>query len=121
MHPFVAEIGPFYDAEGAAAQLGLTIEDLAGLRNSEHVLGMAAGDGTWRYPAWQFTGHGTVHEVLAPVLDALRGLDRWAAGTWLVAPHPEFAGRTARQALADGLDPTFVAQVALHNRTALSS
>lgn len=70
---------------------------------------MRTADGQWLYPAWQFTGGGGIHPVLVPVLKALRGLDRWAAGVWLVAAHPDLSGSSPRQALRDGADRSFPA------------
>ena len=78
-----------------------------------------AGDGQWLYPAWQFTGDGRVHGVLAPVLKALRGLDRWAAGVWLVSAHPDLDGSSPREALRAGTDADSVARLAQHDKTTL--
>lgn len=68
MHPMYATIGPFYDADGARAQLdGVDQLGLEARRESGAVLAMQTGDGSWLYPAWQFTGSGTVHPALVPV------------------------------------------------------
>lgn len=113
-------VGPFYDSAGALHQLGgITKQALAGRRANKSVLAMRAGDGQWLYPAWQFTGDGGVHPVLVPVLRALRGLDRWAAGVWLVAEHPDLAGSSPRQALRHGTDPATVVGVARRDAAAL--
>ena len=113
-------LGPFYDSAGAIHQLGaVTKQALASRRTNESVLAMRTGDGQWLYPAWQFTGDGGIHPALVPVLKALRGLDRWAAGVWLVAAHPDLSGSSPRQALRDGTDPAAVARLALRDTSAL--
>jgi len=122
LDPHYADLGPFYDSAGALHQLGqVTKQALASRRTNESVLAMRTGDGQWLYPAWQFTGTGGIHPVLVPVLKALRGLDRWAAGVWLVAHHPDLSGSSPRQALRDGTDPDTVAQLALRDKTALAA
>jgi len=122
LDPHYAELGPFYDSAGALVQLGqVTKQALASRRANESVLAMRTGDGQWLYPAWQFTGSGGLHPVLVPVLKALRGLDRWAAGVWLVAEHPDLSGASPRQALRNGTDPDTVARLALRDKTALAA
>jgi hypothetical protein len=118
----VADVGPFYDSAGARLQLGLrTKQALDSRRNTQTVLAMQTRDGTWLYPAWQFTGDGSVHQVLLPVLKALRGMDRWQVGVWLVSEHPDMGGISPRQALRDGVDPAAVARVAAHDKAALAA
>lgn len=90
-------------------------------RTNQTVLAMQTGDGHWLYPAWQFTGQGSIHAALAPVLKALRGLDRWMAGVWLVAEHPDLGGRSPRRALRNGVDSGDVARLALHDKQALAA
>ncbi len=120
LDPHFADLGPFYDSAGALHQLGgVTKQALGSRRANQTILAMRAGDGQWLYPAWQFTGDGGVHPVLVPVLKALRGLDRWAAGVWLVAAHPDLSGSSPRQALRDGSDPATVALLAQRDATAL--
>ena len=120
LDPHFAGLGPFYDSAGARHQLGdITKQALDSRRTHESVLAMRAGDGQWLYPAWQFTGDGRVHGVLAPVLKALRGLDRWAAGVWLVSAHPDLDGSSPREALRAGADADSVARLAQHDKTAL--
>lgn len=120
LDPHYADLGPFYDSAGAIHQLGgVTKQALGSRRTHQSVLAMRAGDGQWLYPAWQFTGDGRVHAVLTPVLKSLRGLDRWAAGVWLVSGHPDLDGSSPRQALRDGTDPETVARLALRDTSAL--
>lgn len=120
LDPHFADLGPFYDSAGALHQLGgVTKQALGSRRTHQSILSMRTGDGQWLYPAWQFTGAGGVHPALVPVLRALRGLDRWAAGVWLVAPHPDLSGSSPRQALRDGTDPATVARLARHDTSAL--
>lgn len=115
-----ADLGPFYDSAGARLQLGLrTKQALDSRRKTQTVLAMQTGDGTWLYPAWQFTGDGHVHQVLLPALKALRGIDRWQAGVWLVSEHPDLGGISPRQALREGVDPAAVARAAAHDKAAL--
>ena len=120
LDPHFDGLGPFYDSSGALHQLGgVTKQALASRRTNESVLAMRTGDGQWLYPAWQFSGDGGVHPVLVPALKALRGLDRWAAGVWLVTAHPDLSGSSPRQALRDGTDPETVARLARRDTAAL--
>lgn len=103
LDPHYADLGPYYDSRGAAHQLrGITEQGLSDRRRTRSVLAMQAGDRTWLYPAWQFTGAGTVYPALTPVLRALRPLDRWTAGVWLVSEHPDLGGRSPRAVLREG-------------------
>lgn len=120
LDPHFADLGPFYDSAGALHQLGgVTKQALGSRRANQSVLAMRAGDGQWLYPAWQFTGDGGIHPALVPVLKALRGLDRWAAGVWLVADHPDLLGSSPRQALRHGTDPATVTRLARRDTAAL--
>ena len=120
--PHYADVGPFYDSRGAARQLGgISKQALSERRRTRSVLAMRAGDGTWLYPAWQFTGTGTVHPVLAPVLRALGAVDRWAAGVWFVSEHPGLGGRSPRASLREGDDPREVAAVAAGDAATLAA
>ncbi|WP_157829651.1 hypothetical protein [Nocardioides alpinus] len=122
LDPHFADLGPFYDSAGALHQLGnVTKQALASRRTNETVLAMRTGDGQWLYPAWQFTGDGGIRPALVPVLKALRGLDRWAAGVWLVAAHPDLSGSSPRQALRAGADPATVACLARRDAAALAA
>ena len=115
------DIGPFYASGGALRQLGGgTKQALDSRRRNQTVLAMQTGDGTWLYPAWQFTGQGGIHSVLVPVFKALRGLDRWSAGVWLVSDHPDLSGRSPRHALRDGVAPDVVARLAVRDKTELA-
>lgn len=120
LDPHFAGLGPFYDSAGARHQLGgVTKQALGSRRANQTVLAMRTGDGHWLYPAWQFTGSGGIHPVLVPVLKALRGLDRWAAGGWLVAAHPDLAGSSPREALRHGADPATITRLARRDTSAL--
>ena len=113
LDPHYADLGPFYDSRGAAHQLGgISKQALSDRRRTGSVLAMRAGNRTWLYPSWQFTGAGAVHRSLVPALRALRPLDRWAAGVWLVGEHPDLEGRSPRTALREGEDPGRVAALA---------
>lgn len=120
LSPLYAGIAPFYTSDGAMRQLGgITKQALASRRAAESILAMRAGDGTWLYPAWQFTGDGHIHAVLVPVLKALRGVDGWVAGVWLTSEHPDLGNRSPRQALREGLEPQAVADLAAHDMAKL--
>lgn len=82
---------------------------------------MQTQDGTWLYPAWQFAGDGTVHEVLRVVLQVMRGVDPWVAGVWLVNAHPDLENASPRQALAAGVAPEVVAAIAQHDINVLNN
>ena len=122
LDPHYADLAPVFDSRGAAAQLGgISRQALSGRRRTGSVLAMRAGNGNWVYPAWQFTGAGTVHPRLTPVLRALRPLDPWAAGVWLASAHPNLGGRSPRTALGDGQDPQQVAALAAADAAALTT
>lgn len=114
-------IGPFYDSSGAAHRLGVDEEALAARREERTLLAMRTGSGEWLYPAWQFTVEGPVHVQLVPVLAALRGLDQWAAGIWIVNEHPDLGGMSPRKALASGMDVATVARLAQHDAGILNA
>lgn len=115
LDPYYARVGPFYETAGAMHQLDCTEASLTERRSRGEVLVMAVRSGDWLYPAWQFTGKGAVHPQLTPVLVALRGMDGWLAGVWLVSAHPDLDGRSPRQALREGERPAVVAWVAQHD------
>lgn len=121
MHPYFSVVGPFFDDAGALPQLDVDEQTLEQRRSAQTVLAMQTGDGTWLYPAWQFTGRGDVRPELVPVLAALRGLDRWAAGVWLNSAHPDLDGQTPRAALRDGVDPRVVAACAYRDTRTLTT
>jgi hypothetical protein len=122
LDPHYADVGPFYGSKGAAQQLGgITKQALSDRRKTPSVLAMRAGDGTWLYPAWQFSGAGAVHRVLAPVLREMAPVDRWAAGVWLVSDHPNLGGRSPRAALRDGEDPLRIAALAAVDAATLTA
>lgn len=122
LDPYYADIGPFYASLGAMRQLGgVTKQALDSRRRNETVLAMQTGDGTWLYPAWQFTGQGNIHRIVAPVLTALRGMDRWMAGIWFISEHSDLAGKSPRHALREGVAPETVARLALHDKTELTA
>ena len=120
LDPYFARVGPFYDTAGAQLQLGqITKQAVANRRRDGSILAMQSGDGHWVYPAWQFTGQGALHRNLVPVLKALRGLDGWTAAVWLVNDHLDLGDRSPRTALADGVDPNVVTELATHDSSAL--
>jgi hypothetical protein len=120
LDPHFADLAPFYASDGAMRQLGgISKQALAERRRHETILAMRTGDGTWLYPAWQFTGDGRIHAVLAPALKALRGVDGWVAGVWLTSEHPDLEDVSPRAALRNGVDPAAVAALAAHDIAAL--
>jgi hypothetical protein len=117
LDPYFEPLGPFYGSSGVMVQLGgVSRQAIDSRRSHQTILAMKAGDGTWLYPAWQFTGTGSIHAELVPVLKALRGMERWSAGIWLVSSHPNLDGRSPRGALADGVDPDDVARLARNDQ-----
>ncbi|WP_235738529.1 hypothetical protein [Nocardioides alcanivorans] len=120
LDPHFADLAPFYDSAGAMNQLGgVSKQALAGRRQTNSVLAMRSGDGTWLYPAWQFSGDGRVRPALGPVLKSLRGVDGWIAGVWLTTAHPDLGGASPRAALRNGVSPVAVAGLAAHDMAAL--
>jgi hypothetical protein len=99
--------GPFYDTSGLRTWLGITRQALLDRVRANRLLGLRTGDGSWVYPAWQFTDDGGTIPHLAEVLRALaQGTDeRWTWALWLTAPNEDWAGKPAWRWLADGGEP----------------
>ena len=68
-------------------------ETISKWRKEGRVLGLSNGSRVFRYPAWQ-AHDGVVLERLRPVMDALRGVEPWAAHLFLTRPHPLLGART---------------------------
>lgn len=120
-NPLLELVGPFYDAAGATRCLGVDAEALTAEQADGGVLGMRTSDGVWVFPAWQFAEAGGVHPELRAVVRALRRLDGWSAGVWLNSVHIDLNGLTPRQALAAGVDPCDVAQLATQDAHRMTS
>lgn len=104
--PLEGLTGPFYGTAGLRAWLGVTRQALADRVRGKRLLGMRTGDGTWVYPAWQFTDDRRTIPHLAEVLRALAaGSDEpWTWALWLTAPSEDWQGLPAWRYLADGGD-----------------
>lgn len=114
-------LGPYCDERGAQSQMGgIPTAELDELRRHSNVLGVRAADGAWLFPAWQFTGSGTVHAQLLPILSAFEGVDGWVVAAWLNNPHPDLDGTTPRQALRRQGAQARVTEVARHDRWTLT-
>lgn len=86
----------------AAALLGISDQAVTGALEAQRILGFKRGR-RWLLPAWQFDP-----EAERGVLPALGQLAAVFPGGvvslsgWATRPHPDHAGRTPRDALAQG-------------------
>jgi len=110
-----AEVGPFYDAAGAAAVLGVSMSAVRSRRARGSLLALRSGSGSWVFPVWQFVD-GQVLPGLGRVLRVLRGSDvsEWTLASWLRSPEVELSGRTPLDVLHGGGEDDLVLLVASH-------
>jgi hypothetical protein len=85
----------------AGRLLGLTRAAVDKQRRRGQLLAVDIGRPGWCYPAFQFTGDGTL-AGLAEVLEALRLPDGWAVLAFFLEEAEELGGRTPAEALAAG-------------------
>ena len=107
-------VGPFYDTDGVATVLEVSLSAVRGRRADGSLLSMQTGSGSTVYPKWQFQD-GQVLPGLARVLRSLRGVEvsRWTLAAWLRSPDVELGGRTPMDCLRAG-DHDLVLLVAPH-------
>lgn len=107
-------LGPFYSTSGIAKVLGgVTRQAIEERRRRRRLIALRTQDGTWVYPSFQLDGRS---RLLPAVVDAHRrltggGVDVWTAASVLLGPQPELDGRSIRDHLAAGLDPTPVGEL----------
>jgi hypothetical protein len=82
--------GPFYDAAGVLAWLGVTRGELDKRRVDGTILVCSTAEGQDIFPAWQFQADGTLLPGLREVLEALAGgtSDGWTWALWLRSRVP---------------------------------
>jgi hypothetical protein len=99
--------GPFYNTTALRNWLGTSRQALADRVKANTLLGLRTGDGTWVYPAWQFTNDRQVIPHLSEVLRALAAgtEERWTWALWLSAPNEDWGEKPAWKWLAEGRDP----------------
>ena len=97
VHPWDAELGPFYDTAGLMQWLGVTRQALADRVGRGTLLACRTTDGHLLYPLLQFGRNGQVRPGLVDAVGILRraGADGWAVGTWLTTPSEAFGGNSA--------------------------
>lgn len=92
-HVYDQLVGPFHDTAGLVRWLGVTRQALAKRTTAGTLIGCQLADGTWVYPAWQFTATGVPHPDLLSLWQVLRtGADPWTCASWLRAPNPALGG-----------------------------
>lgn len=98
---WVARVGRFLTLETAAAQLDISIADLAQKATDNLALALHTGDDTILFPEFQFAGASPqqLQKVLS-VMDPL-GVDPWGCALWLTAARSDLDGLTPWQALAN--------------------
>ncbi len=112
-HPWDEQIGPFYDAAGLTAWLGISKQALNDRVRRSRMLAVTTADGRVVYPARQFDGR----QLVAGLADALAKfrdtqVDGWAIAAWLTTPAAALRGKTPFDWLHDGDDAQRVAGLA---------
>ena len=93
--------GGTISADEAAEVLGLTRQGIDRRRRAGRLLALTLGRRGYRYPLWQFSGHG----MLPGLEDTLRALDsfgEWARASWFINPNMDFDGRSPLTLLRQG-------------------
>ena len=90
------------DAREFAYLLGASRGMLDELHRNREVLGLSAGAGGLRYPAWQLGADGVPFAVMPALFERLGGA-AWTVHRFLVQSHPELDGLTGREALRRGM------------------
>lgn len=108
---WAAEVGPFFDTDGARVALGgVTKQAISARVSAGRLLGLRlAADGSSRdrmvYPAWQFRP--MVLRQMSAVLaaagfDPSRPTTGWTIAAWLTTPDPDLEGLMPLQMLEAG-------------------
>jgi hypothetical protein len=103
VHPWIALVGPFYEADGLSRWLNVTNDELDRLVADHIVLGLMTQEGETRYPSFQFDDNGTPLPHLAEFIERRtkrEGRENlWGFAIWLNTPIDEWDGRTAAHLL----------------------
>jgi hypothetical protein len=120
IHPMAQALGPFYSGAGIRRVLAIPDDDeLSRRRDTWELLAVQTADGVWVYPDFQVDAHGRcVKPWLLEVLPLLMGVDRWSAGLWLRAPHPDLGGLDPMAAGDAGWPVTLISELARQYRYA---
>lgn len=106
-------VGPFYDTNGVATLLGVSVDALSAAREDGLLLGVQTSDGAWVYPTFQFTGD-RVDPALIPVFHIFRDSPRWSAAVWLRTPDEDLDELSPVEWLRAGNPPDAVTRIAGH-------
>jgi len=93
--------GGTISADEAAEVLGLTRQGVDQRRRAGRLLALTLGRRGYRYPLWQFSGHG----MLPGLEDTLRALDsfeEWAQASWFINPNMDLDGHSPLTLLRQG-------------------
>lgn len=106
-------VGPFWDADSAAAYLSLRADELARKIESDQIIWVPLASGTRVFPAWQFAADREAQDRLLIVWKALRAdADPWTAAVWMCSPARDLDGQSVLDYLVgDPSDPHRLATV----------
>jgi hypothetical protein len=98
-------VGPFYDLEGAASVLQISLPDLRSLMTLNRILTCRTREGIFIFPTFQFVD-GSLLPALDRILEALVDgtPDPWTHALWLTGHNPHLGGMTAVEWLRSGHD-----------------
>jgi hypothetical protein len=98
LHPWDAQIGPFYDTPGLVRLLGVSKQAIADRVERRSVISATTRQGRIVYPTFQFAGHRIVPAIsaIAQMFHAVP-VDGWAIASWFTTPAAGLAGCTPAQ------------------------
>src|SRR5436190_16244111 len=92
---WAGHLGPLLDAGQVQELLGVgTRQAVSDFARRRRLLGLPAGDGRVRYPAWQFGANGRPFPEMPAVLGAFAAadVDPHTVASWWVTPKPGLGG-----------------------------
>jgi hypothetical protein len=113
VHPWDAQIGPFYDTAAVVRLLAVSKQAVADRVRRRRLLAAATAEGRIVYPVWQFDGsraHPGVSDIVAMFRDS--PVDGWAIASWFTTPASVLDDATPADWLRQGRDQTPVHDLA---------